>query len=66
LAVTYGTVLNTRDGGTNWEILMDDKKMWLYGLTSIEENKIWLTGDYGELLHSSDGGKHWSTQIPWE
>jgi len=65
-AITYGTVLHTVNGGATWEALVDDRKMWLYGIKVTGKDNIWVGADYGEILHSSDEGKHWTTQIPWE
>ncbi len=66
LAITYGTMLRTADGGASWKCIVDDKKMWLYGIDAVGKNNIWVAADYGEILHSSDEGKHWTTQIPWD
>ena len=65
-AVGYGTILGTTDGGSNWNIVRGDKKMWLYGIDAVGTDKISITGDFGELLISSDGGTSWVTRIPYE
>jgi len=59
-------MIQTRDGGITWEVLLDDRKMWFYGIDSVGKDSIWVAADYGEILHSSDGGNNWITQIPWE
>ena len=59
-------MIQTKDGGATWEVLLDDRKMWFYGIDAVGKDSIWVAADYGEILHSSDGGNNWITQIPWE
>ncbi len=44
----------TDGGGPTWEVLLNDRNMWLYGIDSAGKNNIWVAADYGEILHSSD------------
>lgn len=65
-AITYGSVLQTVDGGARWEVLLGERKMWLYGIFSLGNDQLWVSGDYGEILYSSDTGRSWIVQLPWE
>ena len=64
--VGYGTILHTVDGGKHWNVQVKDKKMWLYGIDSVDKESIWVTCDFGEILHRNNRIKNWIIQLPWE
>jgi len=64
--VGYGTILHTVDGGEHWSVQVKDKKMWLYGIDSVDKESIWVTCDFGEILHRNNRIKNWIIQLPWE
>ena len=72
-AVGYaGAILRTIDGGNTWECqkresVYDLADVWYYDVTFVDSLNGWCVGGRGEspiglLLHTSDGGKHWTAQ----
>jgi photosystem II stability/assembly factor-like uncharacterized protein len=75
----FGIIVHTEDGGATWsEIgLPADFKLpeaaeeqgvlpndaLLYGLTFVDENTGWLSGEWGTVLRTDDGGKTWKQQV---
>ncbi|MGE5432893.1 MAG: WD40/YVTN/BNR-like repeat-containing protein, partial [Syntrophomonadaceae bacterium] len=65
-----GKVLNTTDGGTNWNYVTnsginpDDRSKTVFFL---DANKGWIStkdgNGYGVIQHTTDGGKSWTRQI---
>ncbi|MBY0277945.1 hypothetical protein K2Z84_21640 [Candidatus Binatia bacterium] len=74
----FGTIVHTEDGGTTWkEInLPDDFKLpdsaldsgvlpndaLLYGLSYVDAEHGWISGEFGTILATSDGGTTWKQQ----
>ena len=74
----FGTIVHTEDGGTTWKevnlpenfklpdsaldsgVLPNDAL--LYGLTYADENHAWISGEFGTILASTDGGNTWTQQ----
>ncbi|MDH5683418.1 MAG: YCF48-related protein [candidate division WOR-3 bacterium] len=57
-------VFHTLDGGLSWNLrtLPQGSKI-LHSLELIDDNKLWAVGRNGTIIHSSDGGNSWITQI---
>ena len=34
----------------------------VHGVMAVDDNNLWLVGNYGIIFHSSDGGKNWVSQ----
>jgi len=73
----YGTILRTEDGGNNWarvEIPADLQlppdvaevtqpgDIVLYAISFADAEHVWLTGEFGVILASDDGGRTWRGQ----
>lgn len=74
----FGTIVHTEDGGTTWQEIMlpDDFKLpdsaldsgvlpndaLLYGMSFVDENHGWISGEFGTILATSDGGTTWKQQ----
>lgn len=74
----YGQVVHTEDGGNTWEDVglpddfklpdmaldmgVDPKDALLYGMSYADENNVWVSGEFGTILKSSDGGRTWTQQ----
>jgi photosystem II stability/assembly factor-like uncharacterized protein len=55
-------VCRTEDGGGTWEILSDHMPTGAYeGVAFTDINSGWIAGDSGRLIHTIDGGDHWTT-----
>lgn len=60
-ATVEGVILNTTDGGENWNV----QKTLPDGLMAVDfinENEGWAVGNNGAIKHTTNGGQGWSTQ----
>jgi photosystem II stability/assembly factor-like uncharacterized protein len=60
------TLLETADGGQNWELRsldLGDSQIYTFTSVSFSGQDGWIAGQPGILLHTTDGGKSWS-RIP--
>lgn len=67
-----GVVLVTGNGGKDWKERTDLKELFvvednpflaaLYGICFVDEKKGWISGDYGIILSTTDGGGTWKKQ----
>ncbi|MDP2363076.1 MAG: YCF48-related protein, partial [Ignavibacteria bacterium] len=59
----YGRIIKTTDGGKVWnDIYNGITGDSFYGADMSDQNKLWLVGDLGVLLHTSNGGANWIQQ----
>ena len=74
----FGQVVHTEDGGQTWVDvgLPEDFKLpdmaldmgvapndaLLYGISYADENNVWVSGEFGTIIKSSDGGQTWTQQ----
>lgn len=74
----FGTIVHTEDGGTTWKEvnLPEDFKLpdsaldsgvlpndaLLYGLVYSDPEHAWISGEFGTILATSDGGTTWKQQ----
>ncbi|MDG2308385.1 MAG: YCF48-related protein [Candidatus Binatia bacterium] len=74
----FGQVVHTEDGGVTWQDvgLPKDFKLpdmaldmgvapndaLLYGMSYADENNVWVSGEFGTIIMSSDGGQTWTQQ----
>lgn len=70
------SVLHTTDGGANWSMqkveisnigLRDDMSLAVsdpifYGISCIDDDTCWVTGEFGQIRFTKDGGKTWDAQ----
>ena len=74
----FGIIVHTEDGGATWTelglpegfklpeaaeeqgVLPNDAL--LYGLSFVDENTGWLSGEWGTILRTQDGGKTWTQE----
>lgn len=70
------SVLHTTDGGNNWSVqkveisnlgLREDMTLAVsdpifYGLSCINDDTCWVTGEFGQIRFTKDGGKTWDAQ----
>ncbi len=74
----FGQIVHTEDGGQTWEdvglpegfqlpemaldmgVAPDD--CLLYGMSYADEDHVWISGEFGTILKSSDGGRTWVQQ----
>jgi photosystem II stability/assembly factor-like uncharacterized protein len=57
-----GKILETHDGGRNWEDRESGTDNALYKVHFIDENTGWVMGQGGTILKTTDGGKTWAKQ----
>jgi len=62
VAVSYGSILSTMDGGKNWKTWKIGKSRWLYSVSFSDNLHGWAVGDSGTVLATEDGGLNWSIQ----
>jgi photosystem II stability/assembly factor-like uncharacterized protein len=64
-AVSYdGTILHTTNGGTTWTPQVSGSTSRLYGVSVIDDQNVWVSGQVPQtVLVTSDGGATW-TQTP--
>jgi photosystem II stability/assembly factor-like uncharacterized protein len=56
---SYGTLLSTVDGGSNWSAQPTGTTEHLFGLAAVNEQTGWAVGSRGTILHTQDGGRSW-------
>ena len=59
---SYGTILHTTNGGTNWVIQSSGTINWLRGVSASGPNTATAVGDSGIILHTTNGGAVWEPQ----
>ncbi len=62
---TSGKILQTTDGGTNWQIITIDSVDTIAPLEDIQfinRRKGWAVGGNGTVVHTDDGGVTWHIQ----
>lgn len=75
----FGAIVHTEDGGATWKeiLLPEDFKLpdsaldsgvlpndaLLYGLSFADENTGWISGEFGTILRTDDGGRTWKQQV---
>ena len=67
-----GTVIHSADGGETWEIFSLPPppeqlggRYWdliLNGISFVSDTEGWLVGEFGRILHTTDGGRTWEEQ----
>jgi photosystem II stability/assembly factor-like uncharacterized protein len=57
-----GKILETVDGGRNWEIRPSGVDTALYAVRFTDPQHGWIAGQEGVILHTADGGKSWQPQ----
>jgi len=66
IAVGEESLLTTQDGGKNWtsnktfEDWFEDSEILLTNMQFLNRNTIYVTGQYGNLIKSKDGGLSWA------
>ena len=74
----FGAMIHTEDGGRTWtasqvppeiklpetaiDIGVDPGDVNLYGISYGDPDHAWLVGEFGIIMHSSDGGRTWTQQ----
>ena len=68
-----GTILRSRDGGETWENItlpappeQFGGRNWdltLNGVYFADDNEGWIVGEFGKILHTTDGGDNWERQV---
>lgn len=74
----FGQVVHTEDGGSSWQNVglpedfklpdmaldmgVDPNDALLYGMSYADENNVWVSGEFGTIIKSSDGGRTWTQQ----
>lgn len=51
-----GSILNTSDGGQNWEYQESGTTAWLNSVYFVDENHGWICGDSAIILYTDNGG----------
>lgn len=69
----YGVVLRTRDGGESWTLVpveaVDEFGDFgpmtevLFDVAAIGPDEVWISGDFGTLIHTTNGGASWDRRI---
>ncbi len=69
----HGTVLRTRDGGSTWVSVSVEAidefgdfgplTAILFDVAAIGPEEVWISGDFGTLIHTKDGGDSWDRLI---
>jgi photosystem II stability/assembly factor-like uncharacterized protein len=57
-----GKILETTDGGRNWEPRESGVDTALYSVHFADDQHGWISGQEGVILHTADGGKSWQKQ----
>ena len=57
-----GTILYTEDKGQSWQLRDSETATSLYGIATVEENKVFVCGS-STLLYSADAGSSWQQLI---
>ncbi len=56
-----GDIVGTTDGGLSWTLLFHTG--WVTSIYLFDDNNVWAVGE--GILHSSDGGNTWVTQLEY-
>jgi photosystem II stability/assembly factor-like uncharacterized protein len=56
---SYGALLSTADGGSNWNARSSGTTEHRFGLAALNEQTAWAVGSRGTILHTQDGGRSW-------
>lgn len=69
----HGTVLRTRDGGETWNTIRIEAidefgehsllESVLFDVSCVSAEEVWISGDFGALVHTKDGGATWDRLI---
>ncbi|HRA65132.1 MAG TPA: YCF48-related protein [Caldilinea sp.] len=59
-------LLHTADSGATWTTqgTASDRQRILNGVSAVDADHAWVTGDEGTILHTHDGGRTWQRQSP--
>ena len=57
-----GKILETTDGGMNWQVRPSGVESALYAACFGDEQHGWIAGQDGVMLRTEDGGKSWQKQ----
>lgn len=60
IAVGYGTILRSIDGGYNWDHI-DQEGDFYHSVDFVDERNGIIVGQAGSILLTDDGGKNWQT-----
>ena len=60
---SYGTVLQTRDGGMSWHAQPLNIAEHLFASHWLDESHGWLAGSRGMTIQTSDGGRSWTNLV---
>jgi photosystem II stability/assembly factor-like uncharacterized protein len=61
---TYdGVLLHTTNGGSTWDLQSAVPATAWYGVDALTANSVWISGGFGTVGHSTDGGIHWDTTV---
>ncbi len=76
----FGTMVHTEDGGATWEVSrvpehvtlpesaldtgVEPGDVNLYGVAYADRDHVWVVGEFGTIMASSDGGTTWRQQRP--
>jgi photosystem II stability/assembly factor-like uncharacterized protein len=55
-------LLHSSDQGQSWQILRTEQPLPLNGVFFANGEKGWAVGEFGSILHTTDGGKTWQVQ----
>ncbi len=66
-----GKIYSTKNGGDSWELYGTEYDYGFNDIYFIDENNGWMVGEHfideghgkGIIIHTSDGGKTWETQL---
>jgi len=58
-----GIFLNTTDGGTNWQPIYTDSRVFIRGISFNNPLNGIAVGDNGAVLKSTDGGRSWEKVV---
>lgn len=53
----------TRDSGETWQVLKAPSKQELIHIDVVDENRAWIVGAGGAILHTEDQGETWIRQV---
>src|ERR1700730_7346959 len=57
----YGTILQTRDGGSTWTRQTSGTQSWLSSVSFAADNQRgWVVGEKGTIQQTRDGGASWT------
>lgn len=55
-----GDILYTQDGGESWDIQAKRDSMTFEDIYFLDEKTGWISGQYGLIFKTTDGGKNWT------